>query len=131
MGARYMASNSIGCTRLRICPLVGFLDDLVSHGTLDQYMQLLIDSFNFQWLSPRPYVPDPLLSVGWDGQLFDCDFNQMLELELGPGSPTRIHDIDANDALRIVGRAADRRWPALLRVHGRSGVKLPRGDSRR
>ena len=24
------------------------------------------------------------LSVGWDGQLYDCDFNQMLELPLGP-----------------------------------------------
>ncbi len=26
------------------------------------------------------------LSVGWDGRLYDCDFNQMLDLELAPGA---------------------------------------------
>ncbi|MEE8395912.1 MAG: DUF3641 domain-containing protein, partial [bacterium] len=28
------------------------------------------------------------LNVGWDGKIYDCDFNQMLGLELGGGEPT-------------------------------------------
>jgi hypothetical protein len=34
------------------------------------------------------------LSVGWDGRLYDCDFNQMLELDLAPGLPQHIRDFD-------------------------------------
>jgi hypothetical protein len=34
------------------------------------------------------------LSVGWDGQLYDCDFNQMLDLQLAPGLPQNIRDLD-------------------------------------
>ncbi len=30
------------------------------------------------------------LSIGWDGRLFDCDFNQMLDMGLGPGAPQTI-----------------------------------------
>ena len=39
-----------------------------------------------------------LLSVGWDGTLYDCDFNQMLELPLGAGVRT-IWELDSIDAL--------------------------------
>lgn len=34
------------------------------------------------------------LSVGWDGTLYDCDFNQMLELPVGYGAPSHIRDFD-------------------------------------
>jgi hypothetical protein len=34
------------------------------------------------------------LSVGWDGRLYDCDFNQMLELDLAPDLPATIFDFD-------------------------------------
>ena len=34
------------------------------------------------------------LSVGWDGRLYDCDFNQMLELPLAHGAPRHIRDFD-------------------------------------
>jgi hypothetical protein len=34
------------------------------------------------------------LSVGWDGRLYDCDFNQMLDLELAPCLPRQIRDFD-------------------------------------
>jgi hypothetical protein len=34
------------------------------------------------------------ISVGWDGQLYDCDFNQMLELNTDHGSPKHIKDFD-------------------------------------
>ena len=39
-----------------------------------------------------------LLSVGWDGALYDCDFNQMLELSV-PGSARTIFELDAIDRL--------------------------------
>ena len=43
------------------------------------------------------------LSVGWDGTLYDCDFNQMLELPITFGGPKHIRDFDvaALDRRRI------------------------------
>jgi hypothetical protein len=35
-----------------------------------------------------------LVSVGWDGRLFDCDFNQMLELPIGADGVRTIWDVD-------------------------------------
>lgn len=35
-----------------------------------------------------------LVSVGWDGRLYDCDFNQMLELGLAGGRPATVHGLD-------------------------------------
>jgi hypothetical protein len=35
------------------------------------------------------------LSVGWDGTLYDCDFNQMLDLPVARGLPQHIRDFDA------------------------------------
>jgi hypothetical protein len=34
------------------------------------------------------------LSVGWDGRLYDCDFNQMLELPLAPQAGAHVRDFD-------------------------------------
>jgi hypothetical protein len=34
------------------------------------------------------------LSVGWDGTLYDCDFNQMLELPVDPRVPRTVFDFD-------------------------------------
>jgi hypothetical protein len=32
------------------------------------------------------------ISIGWDGQLYDCDFNQMLDLPVSQGAPANIRD---------------------------------------
>lgn len=74
-------------------PISRFLADLVRHGKYEQYMELLIQSFN-------PATVDgvmcrTLVSVGWDGKLYDCDFNQMLDMPLNPGAPNHIRDFDA------------------------------------
>jgi hypothetical protein len=37
-----------------------------------------------------------LLSIGWDGQIFDCDFNQMLEIPVG-GTPQTVWTIKSLD----------------------------------
>ncbi len=62
-------------------PIKRFAHQLEREGKLAEYMQLLIDNFN-------PSAVDHLMcrqqiSVGYDGQLYDCDFNQMLEIPAG------------------------------------------------
>ena len=44
-----------------------------------------------------------LVSVGYDGRLYDCDFNQMLELGLEEGQPATIFDFDRDRAVRAPG----------------------------
>jgi radical SAM/Cys-rich protein len=60
------------------CPIGRFLDFLVRSDNLGDYMQMLRQSFN------PSAVPNmmcrTMLSVGWDGRLYDCDFNQVLGL---------------------------------------------------
>lgn len=61
-------------------PISRYLEHLVAAGALEAYMELLVNSFNcatLDGLMCRTY-----LSVGWDGRLFDCDFNQMLDMPL-------------------------------------------------
>jgi radical SAM/Cys-rich protein len=80
-------------------PISRFLDDLVRHQQRDAYLRTLIDAYN-----PAAAVGvmcRTMLSVGWDGRLFDCDFNQMLDLELADGLPRNICDFDLE---RLVGR---------------------------
>ena len=72
-------------------PIARFADQLRRTGRLDEYMALLVNHFN------PATVPDlmcrSLVSVGWDGRLFDCDFNQMLDLELCGEAPVTLFDI--------------------------------------
>jgi radical SAM/Cys-rich protein len=73
-------------------PISRFLDDLVQQGRYDQYMQKLIEAYNPE--AAKGVMCRTTLSVGWDGGLFDCDFNQMLDLRLAPGLPGHIRDFD-------------------------------------
>jgi radical SAM/Cys-rich protein len=61
-------------------PISRFLEWLEASDNLAAYMERLVNAYN-------PAAVDGLmcrntLSVGWDGRLYDCDFNQMLDLEL-------------------------------------------------
>jgi radical SAM/Cys-rich protein len=83
-------------------PISRYLEWLDGTGNLARYMQLLVDSFN---PSAAPGVMcRNTISVGWDGRLFDCDFNQMLELETGFGAPRHLRDFQREllDQRRIV-----------------------------
>ena len=55
-------------------------------------MQRLVEAYNPAALSG--VMCRTTLSVGWDGKLYDCDFNQMLELEVGHGAPRHLSDFD-------------------------------------
>ncbi len=62
-------------------PIKRFQTQLQHNGELERYQALLIDHFNSATL--EGLMCRELLSVSWDGRLYDCDFNQMLELPLG------------------------------------------------
>jgi radical SAM/Cys-rich protein len=73
-------------------PISRYLEWLESSGNLERYLQTLVDAFN-------PAAADGVmcrttLSVGWDGRLYDCDFNQMLELSTSGDAPRHLDDFD-------------------------------------
>jgi radical SAM/Cys-rich protein len=74
-------------------PVSRFLDYLVESGNYEEYMQKLVDAYN-------PTTVDGLMcrntiSVSWDGFIYDCDFNQMLDLKVA--NPIQhINDFDAS-----------------------------------
>ncbi len=59
-------------------PIQRFADFLRHSGLTEQYGKLLVDSFNPH--AAGKVMCRELLSVSWDGNLYDCDFNQMLEM---------------------------------------------------
>lgn len=69
-------------------PISRFLDYLVESGNYEGYMEKLVTAFNPT--AAAGVMCRDTLSIGWDGQLFDCDFNQMLELGLATGAPQHI-----------------------------------------
>ena len=73
-------------------PISRFLDYLVESGNYEAYMEKLIEAFNPA--AAANVMCRNTISVGWDGKLYDCDFNQMLELEVAAGAPNHIKDFD-------------------------------------
>lgn len=73
-------------------PISRFLAFLEERGRTAQYLTLLANAYN-----PRA-APGVMcrntLSVGWDGSLYDCDFNQMLELPVSAAVPRTIFQAD-------------------------------------
>ena len=73
-------------------PISRFLDDLLQSGRYEQYLQKLIDAFNPQAVDG--VMCRTTLSVDWTGRLYDCDFNQMLDLPIAADTPQHIRDFD-------------------------------------
>lgn len=73
-------------------PIKRFAAFLEQNGKYREYMGLLVNHFNPGTVSGL--MCRSLVSVGWDGHLYDCDFNQMLDIELGAG-PQTIWDIES------------------------------------
>ncbi|GBG90142.1 hypothetical protein CBR_g50236 [Chara braunii] len=73
-------------------PIKRFADDLYRKGEMEPYMNLLLSSFN-------PVAVDgvmcrDMVSIGWDGALFDSDFNQQLGLGVGGQSVPVVRSTD-------------------------------------
>ena len=73
-------------------PVSRFLEFLVESGNYEGYMARLANAYNPA--AAASVMCRYTLSVGWDGVLYDCDFNQMLELRVAHGAPAHIRDFD-------------------------------------
>ncbi len=76
-------------------PISRFLDDLMTSGRYDEYMSLLVNSFNREAVDGL--MCRSTISVDWQGYLFDCDFNQMLNLPMANATRTHISEVKATD----------------------------------
>lgn len=76
-------------------PITRYAKYLKAFDQYDAYVELLVNSFNVATVEGLMCVNT--LSVGWDGKLYDCDFNQMLGMSIHNGRPLTIADISAKD----------------------------------
>ena len=83
--------NKLYC--LANMPITRYAAYLKNHRQYDTYAELLETHFNFETVDGL--MCRSTLSVGWDGRVYDCDFNQALGLALGNGTPLRLDDVGA------------------------------------
>jgi radical SAM/Cys-rich protein len=74
-------------------PINRFKQQLQKLGSYDDYMTKLVNAFNPA--AAEGVMCRSIISVGHDGRLYDCDFNQMLDIEISEGdNPLTIFDFD-------------------------------------
>jgi len=83
-------------------PVSRFLEYLIDSGNYVDYMEKLINSFNVS--AVKNVMCTNTISVGWDGYLYDCDFNQMLDMKVNNERKAHINefDIDYLDTREII-----------------------------
>lgn len=77
-------------------PISRYLDYLLVSGNYENYMNKLIQSYNP--VAASNVMCRNTLSIGWDGYIYDCDFNQMLDLKV-LGTSQHINDFNAEELL--------------------------------
>ena len=103
-------------------PIQRFGAILLSKGEFDGYLDKLTHAHRDENLDG--VMCRSLLSVDYRGYVYDCDFNQMLDLPLARGGRARVHLSRA--ARRRHRRQSDPRRRPLLRLHRRPGLELRR-----
>lgn len=78
-------------------PVSRFLDYLINSENYESYMTELANAYNP--IAAAGVMCRNMVSIGWDGYLFDCDFNQMLDLKLRDGVPNHISEFDWDKVL--------------------------------
>ena len=78
-------------------PINRFRKDLERLSTYDKYLARLVNAFNPS--AAQSVMCCSLISVGYDSRLYDCDFNQMLDMNLSEGSGRTIFDFDLDKLL--------------------------------
>ena len=73
-------------------PISRYLDYLLQTGNYEKYMEKLTAAFNP--VAAQNVMCRNTISVGWDGYLYDCDFNQMLDLKVDCKNTTHITTFD-------------------------------------
>lgn len=79
-------------------PISRFLEFLLESGNFEGYMTRLANAFNPA--AAAGVMCRDTISVGWDGTLYDCDFNQMLELPVAPDAPRHVRNFDGRRLAR-------------------------------
>lgn len=90
-------------------PVQRFGSMLLSKGLFNDYMQLLKDNYRPENLAT--VMCRNTLSVDWQGYVYDCDFNQMLQLPLGANPNKKMHLTDLINASSLLGA------PITVRQH--------------
>ncbi len=78
-------------------PVLRFRDELERTGQLSDYMKVLSDSFNSN--AAEAVMCRTMVSVSWDGKIYDCDFNQMLGMPIDQKNRT-VHDINSFEEIQ-------------------------------
>ena len=73
-------------------PIHRFKEQLERQGTYDDYMEKLINAFNPA--AAEGVMCRSLLSVSYDGKIYDCDFNQMLNMQVFTNKPMTVFNFD-------------------------------------
>jgi radical SAM/Cys-rich protein len=73
-------------------PISRFLEWLLESGNLEGYMARLVTAFNP--VAAASVMCRNTISIGWEGTIHDCDFNQMLDLPVERGAPRHVRDFD-------------------------------------
>jgi radical SAM/Cys-rich protein len=81
-------------------PISRYLEWLETSGNLQSYMELLVNSFNPGTIAGL--MCRNTISISWDGYLYDCDFNQMLDLPVAPKMHLRDFNLSQLSQRQIV-----------------------------
>jgi radical SAM/Cys-rich protein len=73
-------------------PISRFLEFLLATDNVEGYMNRLVNAYNPS--AAANVMCRNTISVGWDGYLYDCDFNQMLQMRVNGQSPRHVRDFD-------------------------------------
>ena len=76
-------------------PISRYAHNLKRNGKMEEYMQLLIDNFNPK--AAHNVMCKELVSISWDGKVYDCDFNQMLDIPVNFNSLNIMRINNLND----------------------------------
>jgi radical SAM/Cys-rich protein len=74
-------------------PISRYLDYLLVSGNYEKYMDKLVNAFNAA--AAKSVMCRNTISISWDGYLYDCDFNQMLDLKVSCHQSQHLSDFDA------------------------------------
>lgn len=75
-------------------PISRYLDYLLQSGNYEKYMEKLVTAFNP--VAAANVMCRNTISISWDGYLYDCDFNQMLDLKVDCHNSRHISDFDTD-----------------------------------
>ncbi|HEX2532762.1 MAG TPA: arsenosugar biosynthesis radical SAM (seleno)protein ArsS [Chitinophagaceae bacterium] len=82
-------------------PISRYLEYLLETGNYEKYMEKLVTAYNPE--AAANVMCRSTISISWDGNLYDCDFNQMLDLKVdSPARHLSQFDIDALNQRSIV-----------------------------